>query len=397
MTLACAANVIEEISVAADQRGILIRWQDGQESFFHAIWLRDNCYCDRCGETATGIRFLRVCDLDLGVKLKSVSLEGSGPLRVEWQADGHVSCYGLPWLRQHSYDDAARRERRLRPRLWDASEASSLSWFDLSSVSGDEEVRLAFLETLRDEGFALLRGVTASEAGLIEAARLVGPVEMGVYGGAVFELNPKSQRRIIGNSYSAVPPHTDEGYLQDPLGIELIVCDIACTGGDGRTILVDGFNVAEGLRQEDPEAFKLLSETTLSFHRIHPGEMDMRATGRVICLDSDGYVEGIRYPARNVAPLDVPPDLVEPLYRALWTFSAAINDPANILKLGLRHGDCVVFDNHRVFHGREAFTGDRRMLLTSVTRHDFHSGLRILAKQLGRDHTEQRLPAGAGH
>ena len=57
----------------------------------------------------------------------------------------------------------------------------------------------------------------------------------------------------------------------------------------------------------------------------------------------------------------------------------------------------MVFDNHRVFHGREAFAGERRMLLTSVNRQDFHSTVRLLAKKLGREGYDRRLPAGVGH
>jgi len=60
----------------------------------------------------------------------------------------------------------------------------------------------------------------------------------------------------------------------------------------------------------------------------------------------------------------------------LWKFSEAINHTDNVLRVRLEHGDCVVFDNHRVFHGREAFSGERRLLLTSVNRQDFHSTLR---------------------
>ena len=56
-----------------------------------------------------------------------------------------------------------------------------------------------------------------------------------------------------------------------------------------------------------------------------------------------------------------------------------------------------MFDNHRVFHGREAFSGERRMLLTPVNRQDFHRTVRLLAKKLGRDGYDRRLPAGVGH
>ena len=220
---------------------------------------------------------------------------------------------------------------------------------------------------------------------------------MGVYGQGAFELNPQSERKIIGNTHRAVPPHTDEGYWQYPSGIIFIACDNQSADGEGWSVLVDGFQVAQLLREEDPDAFEILSTVTMHFHRVHPKEMDLRALGRVLCLDSDGDLVGVRYPARNTAPLDIPEDLVEPMYRALWKFSAGINDPANVLRFRMEHGDCMVFDNHRVFHGREAFTGERRLLLTSVNRQDFHSTVRLLATKLSPAGYDRRMPAGVGH
>ena len=385
------------VSIAEEARGLVVKWSDGHVSLFHYVWLRDNCYCETCGETMVGVRFLRVHDLDLAVRPKSAQLDNHRDLNIAWQPDGHPSCYPAEWLRRHCYSDTSRSQRRHQPVLWDERIMSSLPWFEVERLAADESQRMTFLETVGDLGFALLRGVDMEEKALAHAVELAGPVQMGVYGPGAFELNPRSSRRIIGNTHHAVPPHTDEGYRQHPSGIIFIACDIPSADGEGKSVLVDGFKVAEQLREEDPEAFELLSTVTLPFHRVHPNEMDLRALGRVFCLDSDGNLVGVRYPARNAAPLDVPPELVEPVYRALWQFSAGINDPRNEMKLRLEHGECKVFDNHRVFHGREAFSGERRMLLTSVNRQDFHSTVRLLAKKLGREGYDRRLPAGVGH
>lgn len=384
-------------SLTEEARGLLVNWSDGHVSFFHYVWLRDNCYCEMCGETMVGVRFLRVSDLDLDVRPQSAHVHNQEDLKITWQPDGHQSGYPAQWLRRHCYSETSRNRRRHKPVLWDDGIMSSLPWFEVEGLAGDESQRMVFLETLRDLGFALLRGVGLEEGALARAVQLAGPVQMGVYGPGAFELNPRSSRRIIGNTHHAVPPHTDEGYWQHPSGIIFIACDVPSDDGEGKSVLVDGFKVAEQLRAEDPEAFDLLSTVSMPFHRVHPNEMDLRALGRVLCLDSDGDLVGVRYPARNAAPLDVPQALVEPAYRALWKFSAGINDTGNEMKLRLEHGECMVFDNHRVFHGREAFSGERRMLLTSVNRQDFHSTVRLLAKKLGRDGYDRRLPAGVGH
>ena len=385
------------VSVVEESRSLVIKWDDGAISRFHYIWLRDNCYCERCGETLVGVRFLRVHDIDLDVKPQCVRVDEKGCLLVVWRANGHESFYEAGWLKAHCYSAESRERRRHRPILWGAEIMASLPWFEASALLEDERERMSFLESVRDRGFAMLRGVGLDWPALSTVVRLAGPVQHGVYGPGAFELNPASSRRIIGNTHHGVPPHTDEGYWQHPSGIIFITCDVPSADGEGASVLVDGFKVAQRLRVDDSEAFELLSSVSTQFHRVHPGEMDLRAIGRVLCLDSDGELVGVRYPSRNAAPLDVPEHIVEPMYRALWQWSAAINDPANIMRVRLAHGECMVFDNHRVFHGREAFTGERRMLLTSVNRQDFHSTVRVLATRLGREGYDRRLPAGGGH
>ncbi|MEM7293632.1 MAG: gamma-butyrobetaine hydroxylase-like domain-containing protein, partial [Pseudomonadota bacterium] len=31
-----------------------VEWDNAATSSFHAVWLRDNCRCDRCGDPAIG-------------------------------------------------------------------------------------------------------------------------------------------------------------------------------------------------------------------------------------------------------------------------------------------------------------------------------------------------------
>ena len=72
-----------------------------------------------------------------------------------------------------------------------------------------------------------------------------------------------------------------------------------------------------------------------------------------------------------------------------------LNDPSFHLRFRLEAGDAVVFDNHRVLHAREGFSGRRHLRLFHVRREEFHNRLRLLSRKLGRDSADLRLAGGA--
>ena len=95
--------------------------------------------------------------------------------------------------------------------------------------------------------------------------------------------------------------------------------------------------------------------------------------------------------------LDLPDDLIEPVYSALETFESILYDPDLWWRPMLAPGDFLVIDNHRVLHGREAFessAGERHLQCCSVERDLFQNNYRRLAKQLGANNWCRRLPAG---
>lgn len=49
-------------------------------------------------------------------------------------------------------------------------------------------------------------------------------------------------------------------------------------------------------------------------------------------------------------------DLLGPWLKAAKAFDEAINHPKNLFQYRMQEGDCVIFNNRRVLHGRKAFT-----------------------------------------
>jgi hypothetical protein len=66
-------------------------------------------------------------------------------------------------------------------------------------------------------------------------------------------------------------------------------------------------------------------------------------------------VHEIKWNAHMAGIFDMPADVMEDYYRAYRAFMALTRDAAFHLRLKLRAGEMVVFDNRRVLHGRDAF------------------------------------------
>jgi gamma-butyrobetaine dioxygenase len=141
------------------------------------------------------------------------------------------------------------------------------------------------------------------------------------------------------NAYTALelPAHTDLANREMPPGVQFLHCLVSDAPG-GESILVDGFHAALVLREENPDAFDLLTSTPFDY-RFHDTEWDVRWRAPVIGLDADGALREIRYNNALRAPLNVAPDLVKPTYQALRAFVAILRDPSNELHFRLGTGE----------------------------------------------------------
>ena len=247
---------------------------------------------------------------------------------------------------------------------------------------------------LRDFGFVIVSGGSKLPGSVLQIAGLIGELGVSAYS-QVFDLTPGSCVRTLGNTTRLVPPHTDEAFRYTPPGINVLGCvKPAAEGGD--SILVDGFYLADTLRRSFPEAFDLLAGAAQSFHRFHPGELDQRARQRVFALDDRGEVAGVRVHTRSAGPLDIDADMVEDYYEAYRRLCQLMIMPENQVQFRLESGDAVLFDNHRVLHARQHFTGQNRFLqICNVPRESFHEQYRLLANKLGHvDEADMILSGG---
>lgn len=363
-------------------RGLTVGWSDGSDpATFHHIWLRDNCACSLCRHPQTWERTLDTHSLDLDVTPRDMRHDDQA-LHVRW-SDGHDSTFPAAWLHEHRYgvSDAGADLPLQVP--WDASLQNALPQIDHGDVMRDGAGLLRFVEQVWTHGVSFVRGTPITDEALPALARRVGHLRetnFGVDWHIVAVIEPNN----VAFTSMELQPHTDLPNRECPPGFQFLHCLVAGAPG-GDSTLVDGFWVAEQIRRDDPAAFELLIAVPVPF-RFHDAEHDLRWRAPVIGLGSKGELREVRYHTALTAPLDVAPDLVEPLYRAMRVFDGWCRSTTARVTAHLEPGDVMVFHNRRVLHGRTAFDpsgGQRHLHGVYVDVDEWASRLRMLRRGRG--------------
>ncbi|MBX3160593.1 MAG: TauD/TfdA family dioxygenase [Deltaproteobacteria bacterium] len=145
-----------------------------------------------------------------------------------------------------------------------------------------------------------------------------------------------------GTSFAAssgfTPFHTDsQDYLGAPPALQVMICRRAAPAG-GATRLVDGWALLEQLERDDHALFEALFAVA-RHHRFYFGDV------RRPTVVAAGLLAWTHSP--------LPPS--DPIGRSLDAALAR----APVIELPIRDGEILLVDNHRMLHGRTAFTGER--------------------------------------
>ena len=291
-----------------------------------------------------------------------------------------MSRFDAGWLRHHSSFDDERARLEHPVRLWDASIASALPTVGYDEVMTTDAGLAAWLTAMVENGLVLLRGAPSRPGELLRIAQRVQTPRATNFG-TVFDVMTVPNPNASADTPMGLEPHTDNANWERPPDFQLLFC-VANAAEGGESTLVDGFRVAEELRDVDHEAFRLLATHPVGF-RFHDETCDIRYAGPTIEADSGGRVVGIRFNNWLRTPFVLPQDVIEPMYRALRRFWELLRHPRFQLRLKLNGGEMIGFDNRRVLHGRLPFnpnSGLRHIQGCSLDRDMVLSRLRVLER-----------------
>lgn len=363
--------------LSLEDKGLYVPLSSGS-CYFNFYWLRD---ADPTAiDPVTRERIFDIAELTGGPRAQSAYIDADA-LVIHWADEDHESRLPLSMLDTFMKRGRTPDTADIPRRVWYADGHKTFCRFSQSDIESSDAVRAAFARALIEEGVALVTEMENSDTGLTRLANQFGevtPTADGYYFDVRLEIAPTN----LAYTARALEFHTDLPSEDAAPGIQFLHCRANTVSG-GYSLFLDGAAAAEALRVEDPDAFALLAGHDLPFFRRHEG-WDYRAHQRVIELDRDGQVSGVTISQHLQDVIDLPQALLDDYYPAFCRFLCLLREERFVNRFRLESGTCIVFDNHRVVHGREAFeanSGQRHLRGCYVSRGSVRSTYRVLSRR----------------
>jgi len=364
------------MNVQLENNGLRLQ-VDGVEKYFNYFWLRDNC--PGSFDPITRERVFDICTLDDRPIATFAEICGD-KLKVRWSNSDSESEFEISWLRQHGSGRIRQDSAHIERVLWRAGH--QIDRFEKPDLVTNRANKLLWAKSLLEDGISLVSGMQDSDGDLTELASLLGTVRSSV-AGDYFDVRVKLDPENLSYTDAALELHTDTPAEELPPGIQFLHCRKNRALG-GESIFVDGVAVASDFRDQFPDHFELLCQIKIPFFYEHE-EFDWRSRQRVIELDDNDQISGVTISRHMADVIDIPQRLLDSYYPAYYEFGRKLLDRKYQMRFQLNEGECIVFDNHRVVHGRESYeagTGERYLRGCYIDRGELRSTFRTLKKHL---------------
>jgi trimethyllysine dioxygenase len=345
------------------------------------LWLRDHCPSPGTHHPHTRQRVIDTFSIPADIAARAVTVEERGAgLRIEWAGENHVSRFPAEFLAGLRTDPEVLPVAR---RTWDAERIRrELPQVRYEAMLGEETTLREFLEQLERYGFCFVEGVPGTPEATRAVAQRVAYVRETIFGG-YWDFTANLEHKDTAYTSAAIGPHTDGTYSLDAPGYQMFHCLAAeCTGGEN--ILIDGFRVAEIMREKHPDDYRLLTEVAIpGQYRDEERGIHLLARRPLFRLNAAGELVQVTYNNHDRAPFLLPAPKLRALYAALGAFARLCANPSLHYRRRLLPGSVLLFDNWRVLHARDAYRGYRRLAGVYLNKEDVESRLRVLRSRTG--------------
>ncbi|KAK6072741.1 TfdA family Taurine catabolism dioxygenase TauD [Seiridium cupressi] len=363
--------------------------------------LRDACECDKCVDPHSGQKNFGTTDIPDELPIQSYQRLEDASLQVIWEKDflssgePHNSVYPAKTIK--SWFSKSREGFPSPPNLalWDKSifEASPSTVKYDDWVAGGPGFHAAVAQ-LWNFGLLFIDGVPKSEDSVVTVASQIGHI-METFYGRTWDVRSKLKAENIAYTNTFLGLHQDLLYTQCPPRIQLLHClENTCEGGD--SIFSDSQRAAKLMQLGPPALFKALVNRRIRYHYRKDGHFYERML-RVLQDNGDAVFWS--------PPFQCPEQPSRwstsgSKHYAIWMKAAKIfrrllEDEQWLYEYKLKPGQCVIFDNLRVLHGRRKFdtsSGSRWLKGAYISRDEWMSKTLTLAEEITAA-TKNRVPS----
>ena len=377
----------KSIKVIDSGKSIILQRSDDTYVRYHSTWLRDNALDEKTRDVNSGQRLITVSDIPTNISIKSAKLDKEGKnIFLTFLPENKNVSFSTNWLESYAYDKKQKKEKgwiRSDLKVWNKDMLKHIPIINYKTAELDKTQFLQWLKSLYCYGFAKMTGGKIESGSLIQIADLFGYVRETNYG-KWFEVQSEVNAINLAYTNLGLQAHTDNPYRDPVPTIQILYClENSVSGGD--STVVDGFNVALRLKNENPDYFNLLSKYCARFEFNGKSGVHLQSRRPIIELTPDGELITIRFNNRSAAPFtDVPYEDMDNYYKAYRAFSNIINDPSLAVNFKLNPGECFIIDNTRVLHARTAYSGEGKRWIQGcyVDKDGLLSTILTLSKKL---------------
>jgi gamma-butyrobetaine dioxygenase len=355
-------------------------WDDGEESKFNYMWLRDNC--PTAHDKDSRHRMFNILKVSKNINPKNYSVKEDGKLEIEWSEGDHTSYYDPNWLRENCYTIKNKQKYVSPYKLWDSSLEKNLKsiQIDHDEIINSKEGLVKWLELLHYTGIAIVKNAPIEKNSALKVLNRISHTRETFFNTPFEVINiPKPNNSAY--TAHALRNHMDLPWFENPPGYQFLHCLVnSAKGGDSSA--VDAFAVADYLKKNEKDIFDTLVNTPLKFRdKDYTQEAIRSVYGTAISLTKDGDYNDIRYSIATLDALDCHPDIMDSVYKAHHRFGNLLHDPKFQINFRLEPGDIFSFNNRRLLHGRTEFdpnSGHRHLQGYYMDRDEIVGRLRYL-------------------
>ena len=357
-------------------------WDDGEESKFNYLWLRDNC--PTAHDKDSRHRMFNILNVSTDINPKNYKIAANGSLEIEWSEGDHKSSYDTSWLRENCYTIKNKTKYVSPYKLWDNSLQNNLKSIEIDhdEIINSEDGLIKWLELLHYTGIAIVKNAPTEKNSAFKVLNRISHIRETFFKTPFEVINiPKPNNSAY--TAHALRNHMDLPWFENPPGYQFLHCLVNSAKG-GNSSAVDAFAVADYLKKNEKDFFDILVNTPLKFRdKDYTQEAVRSVYGTAISLTKDGDYNDIRYSIATLDALDCHPDIMDSVYRAHHRFGNLLHDTKFQINFRLEAGDIFSFNNRRLLHGRTEFdpnSGHRHLQGYYMDRDEIIGRLNYLKK-----------------
>ena len=363
-------------SMKTEKDGLNIIWNDGSSSCFPWLWLRDHSESEADLHPDSKQRQIDVFSKSPDNKVIDTKLDFNAQnVIVQWH-DKSNSRVSFELLKSLASSKSPNSQALASDSCWNSTkEMERLPEMSYEDFMGPNGLQVWLLH-IHKAGFVLVNGAPETPKATKELMERMAYVRNSIFGGFSVWDNKLENPDDTAFTSLAIEPHTDGTYVHDAPGLQTLHCLKKDSIG-GENQLVDGLAIAEKMKIEYPDYFKILSKINIPGRYIKT-DTYLEARRPLFRVNDEDKVVQVSFNNHDRAPFRLDNESMNKFYKAYKVFHNLANDKNRQFQFMLEPGKVLTFDNWRMLHARSSLTGYRQLCGGYHNREDFESKLRLI-------------------